>query len=167
MTAKRWAALGIAAVLFVFSVGINFMSNLASTNFEDTFSNLMATGEDSFTEEMIETGDSLNKIAVLNLNGTIQDTGESGSLLATSTYNHNRFMKLLNHVKDDSTVKGVVIKVNTPGGGVVESAQIHDKIVEIQEEANKPVYISMGSMAASGGYYISAPAEKSSLVQIQ
>lgn len=160
MTAKRWAALGIAAVLFVFSVGINFMSNVASTNFEDTFSNLMATGEDSFTEEMIETGDSLNKIAVLNLNGTIQDTGESGSLLATSTYNHNRFMKLLNHVKDDTTVKGVVIKVNTPGGGVVESAQIHDKIVEIQEEANKPVYISMGSMAASGGYYISAPAEK-------
>lgn len=45
MTAKRWAALGIAAVLFVFSVGINFMSNVASTNFEDTFSNLMATGE--------------------------------------------------------------------------------------------------------------------------
>ena len=46
--------------------------------------------------------------------------------------------------------------MNTPGGGVVESAQIHDKIVEIQKEAKKPVYISMGSMAASGGYYISA-----------
>ena len=50
--------------------------------------------------------------------------------------------------------------MNTPGGGVVESAQIHDKIVEIQEEAKKPVYISMGSMAASGGYYIAAPADK-------
>ena len=50
--------------------------------------------------------------------------------------------------------------MNTPGGGVVESAEIHDKIVEIQKEAKKPVYISMGSMAASGGYYISAPADK-------
>ncbi len=49
--------------------------------------------------------------------------------------------------------------MNSPGGGVVESAEIHDKILDIKK-VKKPVYVSMGSMAASGGYYISAPADK-------
>ncbi len=57
-------------------------------------------------------------------------------------------------------LKGIIIKVNSPGGGVVESAEIHDKLVEIQKDTKKPVYISMGSMAASGGYYISTAAKK-------
>ena len=52
------------------------------------------------------------------------------------------------------------LQVNSPGGGVVESAQIYKEIREIQEETEKPIYVSMGSMAASGGYYISAPADK-------
>ncbi len=69
-------------------------------------------------------------------------------------------MKTLNQVKDDDSVKAIVLRVNTPGGGTNESAEIHHKIVEIKEETQKPVYVSMGSMAASGGYYISAPADK-------
>lgn len=63
-------------------------------------------------------------------------------------------------MQKDRTVKAIIIKVNSPGGGVVESAEIHDKIVEIQKETKKPIYVSMGSMAASGGYYISAAADK-------
>ena len=57
-------------------------------------------------------------------------------------------------------MKGVVLKVNTPGGGVVESADIYDRFEWIQEEREIPIYVSMGGMAASGGYYVSAPAEK-------
>ena len=63
-------------------------------------------------------------------------------------------------IKEDDTIKAVVLQVNSPGGGVVESAQIYDKIKEVQEEIGIPFYVSMGSMAASGGYYISAPADK-------
>jgi protease-4 len=69
-------------------------------------------------------------------------------------------MKKLEYIKEDDTVKGIILKVNSPGGGVVESAEIHDKLIEIQKETKKPVYVSMGSMAASGGYYISAGAKK-------
>src|SRR5262249_39988293 len=47
-----------------------------------------------------------------------------------------------------------------PGGGGVESAEIHDRLKEVQKDTKKPVYISMGSMAASGGYYISTAAKK-------
>ena len=102
----------------------------------------------------------MKKIAVTGCkNGTIQDNGETSPIFSTGGYNHQTFLKNLNDAKEDSAVKGIIIRVIS-GGGVVESAQIHDKIVEIQEEAKKPVYISMGSMAASGGYDISAPAEK-------
>ena len=69
-------------------------------------------------------------------------------------------MNQLNEIYEDETVKGVVLTVNSPGGGVVESADIYDGIRAIQEEMEIPVYVSMGGMAASGGYYVSAPAEK-------
>lgn len=78
----------------------------------------------------------------------------------TGTYNHQSFMEKLDAIEEDSTVRGIVLRVNSPGGGVVESAEIYDKIVEITQKRKKPVYVSMGSMAASGGYYISAPATK-------
>ncbi len=57
-------------------------------------------------------------------------------------------------------MKGVVLEVNTPGGGVVESADIYDALRTIQMEKEIPIYVSMGGMAASGGYYVSAPADK-------
>lgn len=160
MNGKRWAALGIAAVLFFFSVAINTMTTFLSKDFQTAMEEFMNPTSGFMTEEVIEEGNAMKRIAVLDLNGTIQDTGEESPLFSTDGYHHRTFMKNLNQAKEDKTIKGIIIKVNTPGGGVVESAEIHDKIVEIQKEAHIPVYISMGSMAASGGYYISAPADK-------
>ncbi|EIJ79274.1 signal peptide peptidase SppA, 36K type [Bacillus methanolicus PB1] len=160
MNGKRWAALGIAAGLFFVSVIINFLSVFAFKEFETSLKELFPMNDEMFLEEVIEEGDEFKKIAVLNVNGVIQDTGEALTLFENGMYNHQAFMKQLDHVKEDKTVKAIIIKVNSPGGGVVESAEIHHKIVEIQKETKKPVYISMGSMAASGGYYISAAADK-------
>lgn len=160
MNGKRWAALGIAAALFIFSMITSIFSTIFSKDFQSTMDEWMNPTSDYFSEEVIEDGNLAKKIAVLNVNGAIQDTGEIPSIFTTEGYNHRRFMDTLDHVKDDKTVKGIIIRVNSPGGGVVESAQIHDKIVEIQQETKKPIYISMGSVAASGGYYISAPADK-------
>jgi protease IV len=158
---KRWTALGIAAALLLFSIVTNTFSAFLSKDFQKGLDGIMNPVSGSVTEEVIEEGNVLKKIAVLDVNGTIQDTGDtSSSIFSTGGYNHQTFLENLKYAKEDSTVKGIIIRVNTPGGGVVESAQIHDKIVEIQEETKKPVYISMGSMAASGGYYISAPADK-------
>ncbi|MCE4051168.1 signal peptide peptidase SppA [Bacillus sp. Au-Bac7] len=160
MNKKRWAALGIAGFIFVFSIITSFVSTALTTDFSSVFSDLMASSEEEFAETTLESGDEFNKIAVLEVDGTIQDTGDTQSILSSAGYNHKAFMKKLDKVKDDSDVKGIILRVNSPGGGVVESAEIHDKIVEIQEETKKPVYVSMGSMGASGGYYISAPADK-------
>lgn len=160
MNGKRWAALAIAAAIFVFSVITNIATGIMYSDVEGSITELFAGSDAAFMEEVVEEGSELKKIAVLDVNGTIQDTGEATSLFASGGYNHKGFMDRLEQVKEDDTVKAVIIQVNTPGGGVVESAQIHDKIKEIQAETKKPIYISMGSMAASGGYYISAPADK-------
>ncbi len=160
MNGKRWAALGIAAALFFVSVMINFLSAFAFKGVETDISELFAASELPFTEEIIEEGNETKKIVVLDVNGVIQDTSDAESLFQSAGYNHQGFMKRLEYIKEDDSVKGIILKVNSPGGGVVESAEIHDKLIEIQKETKKPVYISMGSMAASGGYYISAGAKK-------
>ncbi|WP_239254938.1 signal peptide peptidase SppA [Listeria ilorinensis] len=161
MSAKRWIALGILVVLLVIAGITKVTSTLLATEEKESttsaLSSILSTNE--LTENVIEKGDH-DKIAVLSVEGTIQDTGEAASLLNSAGYQHSFFMEQLETIKHDSTVKGILLYVNSPGGGVMESAQIRDKILEIKKERKTPVYVSMGSMAASGGYYISAPADK-------
>ncbi|GKW46690.1 signal peptide peptidase SppA [Planococcus sp. NCCP-2050] len=160
MNTKRWIALVAAAAVLGISLVINsafaFFQSAMNANFDE----VLATGETSFAENVIESGDFDERIAVLNVEGVIQDTGEASSLFGSTGYNHEFFMEQLEQVKSDASIKAFVLNVNSPGGGVVESAEIYDKIKEIQEETEKPMYVSMGATAASGGYYIAAPADK-------
>ncbi|MBO0996209.1 signal peptide peptidase SppA [Bacillus sp. SD075] len=157
MNGKRWAALGIAAVLFFVSIAVGAATTLFTADTENIIDELFAS-ESAFYEEVIEGDDYSNVIAVFDVEGTIQDTGEA-SLLSSATYNHRAFMDKLKMAEENEDIKGIILRVNSPGGGVVESAEIYDKILDIKK-VKKPVYVSMGSMAASGGYYISAPADK-------
>ncbi|GAB2540640.1 signal peptide peptidase SppA [Gracilibacillus alcaliphilus] len=157
MNKKRWLALAAAAGLFLISVGFQFMSSMLTADFDRLFSFYDQT--EGYSEKVIEQGSGSQKIAVLHVDGVIQDTGSAGFLNAGG-YNHQAFLEMLDQAGEDSSVGGVILRVNTPGGGVVESAEIHDKIVEIKEMYDKPVYVSMGNTAASGGYYISAPVDK-------
>ncbi|GAB3061097.1 signal peptide peptidase SppA [Virgibacillus ainsalahensis] len=154
MNSKRWIALVIAVVLFVVSIGFQAVSSIFTSNFNE----MLNFQENPFEEKVVEEGSATNKIAVLNLDGVIQDT--TTGAFSTGAYNHERFLEMIEEAGKDRNVSGIILRVNTPGGGVVESAEIHDKIVEVQEEYEKPVYISMGNTAASGGYYIAAPANK-------
>lgn len=157
MAMKRWIAIIVAAVLIFISIGINSLSYLFTRDFSG-FMEEMAAGNAGYSEVVIEQGKGRDRIAVLTLDGVIQDVGSS--LFASSGYNHQLFMSQLQDVLNDATVKGVVLSVNTPGGGVVESSDIYDAIKAIQIEREIPIYVAMGGLAASGGYYVSAPAEK-------
>ncbi|MCY7851460.1 signal peptide peptidase SppA [Bacillus spizizenii] len=158
MNAKRWIALVIALGIF----GVSIIVSISMSFFESVKG--AQTGLTSLTDESqektLENGSLSSKIAVLEVSGTIQDNGDSSSLLGSDGYNHRTFLKNLERAKGDKTVKGIVLKVNSPGGGVYESAEIHKKLEEIKKETKKPIYVSMGSMAASGGYYISTAADK-------
>lgn len=96
-----------------------------------------------------------NIIAVYYAAGEIVDrqpVGSDGpSIVGSKVYDD--LMKL----KDDENVKAVVLRVNSPGGSVYASEQINHAMKELK--AKKPVVVSMGDYAASGGYYISCPAD--------
>jgi protease-4 len=66
---------------------------------------------------------------------------------------------LLREARDDEKVKAVVLRVNSPGGEVFASEQIRREVVALKE-AGKPVVVSMGDLAASGGYWISMNADR-------
>jgi protease-4 len=66
----------------------------------------------------------------------------------------NEQLKMASH---DNDVKAVILKINSPGGEVMASDEINQAITRFQDQSRKPVIVSMGSLAASGGYYISAP----------
>ena len=66
--------------------------------------------------------------------------------------------KLLRTVRTDSDVKAVVLRINSPGGSALASEEIWKEVALTAEE--KPLYVSMGDFAASGGYYIATPAKK-------
>ncbi|MFB5088108.1 signal peptide peptidase SppA [Psychrobacillus sp. PGGUH221] len=160
MNMKRWFAILGASVLLAVSIFVNTLSSAFSTDWTAMMEEFASVSSSEFYETVIEEGNMNERVALLTVNGVIQDTGSTGSLFATETYNHQFFLEQLEQAKTDESVKAIVLQVNSPGGGVVESAQIYKEIREIQEEAGKPVYVSMGSMAASGGYYISASADK-------
>lgn len=150
MTSKRWIAIGIALGLFLLWV-------LAPTA-KDEVSVEELLGSTGMTEKVIsQRGD--EKIALLEIDGTIAaSTGES--LFSTAGYDHNFFMAQLDEIANDESVKGILLEVNSPGGGVYESAEIARAIKAIQKEREIPFYVSMKNMAASGGYYVSASADK-------
>ncbi|ASB87917.1 signal peptide peptidase SppA [Bacillus sonorensis] len=158
MNPKRWVALVIALAIF----GCSLIMSLVLAVFENfgEDSKMQLGLSDGQEETVLEHGSGSSKIAVLEVDGTIADNGDGGSLLGSDGYNHRSFLKMLERAKDDSAVKGIVLRVNSPGGGVYESAEIHKKLEEIKKETKKPIYVSMGSMAASGGYYISTVADK-------
>jgi len=97
---------------------------------------------------------SKNKIAVLYAEGEIIDgEGTDGVIGSTS------FVESLRKIRKDKAVKALVIRVNSPGGSGYASDLIWREIELIKSEKKIPVIVSMGSLAASGGYYIAAPAD--------
>lgn len=158
MNMKRWIAIILAATLVVVSVFVNASSYLFTRDFSSALDQMVVEAEKEGDVNVLEKGDASNRIAVLEIEGAIQDTGDAGAF--AKGYNHRQFMKQLEEIKADETVKGIVLKVNSPGGGVLESKDIYDEIVSIQKKREIPVYVAMGAMAASGGYYVSAPADK-------
>ena len=60
----------------------------------------------------------------------------------------------------ENTVKAIVLRIDSPGGGVVPSQEIYDEVKRVRAKNNKTVIASMGSVAASGGYYIAAATER-------
>lgn len=112
--------------------------------------------------EMLTGGDSRartsknDKIAVVYIVGPIM-TGESAmSFLGGETVGSDTIVRALRQAEGDAKVKGIVLRVDSPGGSALASDLIWREVVQ----SKKPLVVSMGEVAASGGYYVSMGADK-------
>ncbi|MSR59907.1 MAG: signal peptide peptidase SppA [Planctomycetaceae bacterium] len=106
-------------------------------SWKDYFSSAEGPGEKFHSGERT----AKDKLAVIRISGTIMPPFTS------------RILKTIQAARDDDNVKGVLLAVNSPGGFVTDSHQIYHQLKKLSDK--KPVYVSMGSMAASGGVYVS------------
>ena len=108
-----------------------------------TFFTVGAQGS-AFTENVIQSGDRRDKIVVVNLVGMIDS---------------QQALKIREQIKiarKDSAVKGMILRVNSPGGTVSASDQIYNELMMYRQDTGKPVLAFMQAVAASGGYYTAA-----------
>jgi protease IV len=103
-----------------------------------TFMKGVTTAE---SEEVIGTGD---QIAVIELDGIIVDAKD--------------IVRQFKKYRDNRSIRGILFRIESPGGGVVASQEIFEEVKKTRNR--KPVVVSMGSLAASGGYYVSCPANR-------
>ena len=96
------------------------------------------------------------QVAVYYAFGEIVDSEEGSLLSSGQSIVANKVCKDLEKLMEDEDVKAVVLRVNSPGGSAYASEQIWHSVSQLK--AKKPVVVSMGGYAASGGYYISCPA---------
>jgi protease-4 len=100
-----------------------------------------------------------DKIAVIPLEGVIANMGQEG-LLTSVGIDPDLVRDFLERAEKDGSVKAVVLRIDSPGGSAAASQEIAGDIRSFKERTGKPVVVSMGGTAASGGYYISAYADK-------
>ena len=116
---------------------------------DDEISTINATDLASISKSKNIT--SKNRIAVIVAEGEIVG-GDAEGVLSSE-----KFAKEIRKARKDENIKAIVLRVNSPGGSIVASDVIWREMVEAKKA--KPVIVSMGEVAASGGYYISAPAD--------
>ncbi len=159
MTNKRWIAVGMAISIFVVSLIIPAIAKpLMAKEEKETTNYLKEFLNESAAVTVLEKGSPASRIVVLDVDGVI--SGEQASPFAVAGYNHEKILQNLEKMKTDETIKALILRVNSPGGGVYESAELTSKIIDLKEARGIPVYTVMESMAASGGYYIAANSEK-------
>ncbi len=144
---------GRIALWVLVSVVIGFMLPICSCSilFAGSIAGLAMAGTSSIsgTSPSIGTGDA---VALVRVEGILLSSDDPDAIGAFS----GRIMADLRAAEADETVKAILLRVNSPGGTVTSAAQIHEVLVD---EVSKPVIVSMAGVAASGGYYISAPAD--------
>ncbi len=74
--------------------------------------------------------------------------------------NADHIVEEINDYADDSSIKAIIIRIDSPGGGVVASQEIYNAVLNARRKGRKKVVISLGSVAASGGYYIAAAGDR-------
>ncbi len=125
--------------MLVAALGMSLLVNMALIS-----SNIISADADRKVKEQFVSHErsSDNKIAIISIEGTILDG--SGFV-----------KRQIDKARKDKSVKAVVLRVNSPGGTITGSDYIYHHLRELAKERKIPIVVSMGGIAASGGYYVS------------
>ena len=132
-----------------------YLKQLMSTEEEDRLE-VLTLNEVKNLQKNVPLDKSGNIIAMYYAEGQIVDAPSTG-MNTTPEIVGEKVATDLRKLRDDKTVKAVILRVNSPGGSAFASEQIWNEVVKLKEK--KPVIVSMGDYAASGGYYISCAAD--------
>ncbi|MDD5327396.1 MAG: signal peptide peptidase SppA [Phycisphaerae bacterium] len=126
------------------SLALSVLANITLLLMVIGLAAVFVTGQrDTLTEEVIQSGSRTSKIAVITVQGIINDEQ------AEDVYEH------IKSARRDKQVKGLILRVNSPGGTISGSDRICNEIRKYRQEEGKPVVAFMQGVAASGGYYVS------------
>ena len=149
---KRLISTVIVVVLVVFSLIKGTITSSNNSKKDDAELNGYLTEflqEQSVTKLTLKKGDSSEIIQKISIDGEINAE-------MTNTYSRGSVLNQIKEAKNNPNVKAILLSVNSPGGGVYETAELYNAL----KNSGKDVYVSMKKTAASGGYYVSTAAKK-------
>lgn len=149
---KRLISTVIVVVLVVFSLIKGTITSSNTNKKDDAELNGYLTEflqEQSVTKLTLKKGDSSEVIQKISIEGEINAE-------MTNTYSRGSILNQIKEAKNNPNVKVILLSVNSPGGGVYETAELYNAL----KNSGKDVYVSMKKTAASGGYYVSTAAKK-------
>lgn len=157
-TMKRWIAAGIAVVILGFQ-GVSALWTTPKDEAKNSITYFLGTefGQGA-KKEILQGTNASERILYIPVSGVISDAAAS-PFAGSMGYDHQTILDAVKDATEDPTVKAIFLDVSSPGGSTYASAELHDALVTFKEKKKAPIYVSMGSIAASGGYYISAPAD--------
>ncbi len=143
---------GFTRAIFVTLASTIFGLSLLANMYLLLYSGLLDVQTTAVTEQIVLEGNPKEKVAIIPVRGIIRD--ETVAIVG----------RWLRAAREDANVKAVVIEVDTPGGDVTSSDEIHHLIQKLRKARTEkgetfPIVVSMGSLGTSGGYYISAGAD--------
>lgn len=160
MNKKQIIGLIAAVLCFVFVGVANVMTKAVSNKMSNKNEETKKTFESILNSEKI-TLPTKDFVGVVKVEGTIKDGSNSKSIFQNEqSYDHKQTLKYIDSMIESKNNKGIILYVNSPGGGVYESDELYLKLKEYKEKKGCPVWTYMASQACSGGYYISMAADK-------
>lgn len=141
---SRWFQLGFTLLACVLLQGCLFVQNPLGLPPPD------------FQEVVVRGGSDADKILMLDIDGVITSgSGEGNPLFGTEQSTVNQVSEKLAKARRDHSIKAVILRVDSPGGGVTASDIIYERLRKFKEDTKLPIFVSMLDLAASGGYYVS------------
>lgn len=106
-------------------------------------------------QEQVVSGSGIDRIVIIEVSGAIGLDVD----LFSSQLSQGQLLGQIRQATEDPLVRAVVLRIDSPGGGVVASSELHAALKKLRA-ADKRLVVSMGATAASGGYYIATAAER-------